>query len=86
MKIGDPVFSLFMRVNESATSLMAHSTGLSGTQFSILNVLELLIPKDLKNIKPDVKVKVNFTRTKFSANVCCKLSKLMVNRLNNTYE
>ena len=50
MKIGDSVlFSLFMRVNISATFLTTPSTGLSGIQFPILNILESLIPKDRHN-------------------------------------
>ena len=50
MKIADPVLlSLFMRDNERCNISHAPSTGLSGTQFSILNVLEALIPKDQKN-------------------------------------
>ena len=47
IKIADSVLlSLFMRNNKkSATSLTPHSTGLSGIQISIPNVLKLLIPK-----------------------------------------
>ena len=40
-----------------ATSLIVPSSGLSGIQFSILNVLESLIPKDQK--------KYNNTEMKF---------------------
>ena len=47
MKIaGSVLLSLFMRENEKCNISHAPSTGFSGTQFSILNVLESLIPKD----------------------------------------
>ena len=49
MKIADPVLlSVFMRHNEKRLISHATITGLSGTQFSILIVLESLIPKDQK--------------------------------------
>ena len=38
---------------KSATSLTPPRTGLSGTQFTILNVLESLIPKDQEKYKSD---------------------------------
>ena len=52
MKIADSALSvyrlsLFMEIMKSATS-HTPSTGLSGIQFSILNVLESLIAKDQK--------------------------------------
>ena len=51
MKIADPILlNLFMRDNEKCNITHAPSTCLSGTQFSIQNVFESLIPKDQKNI------------------------------------
>ena len=51
MKIADQaLLSRFMRDNEKCNISHAPSTGLNGTQFSILNVLKSLIPKDIKNI------------------------------------
>ena len=47
MKIADSVLlSMFMRDNEKCNISHAPSTGLSDIQFSILYVLESLIPKD----------------------------------------
>ena len=47
MKIAEAVLlSLFMKDNEKCNISHAPNTGLSGTQFSILNVLESLMPKD----------------------------------------
>ena len=44
------ISSLFMKDNEKCNISHAPSTGLSSIQFSMLNVLESLIPKDQKNI------------------------------------
>ena len=58
MKTADPVLlSLFMRDNEKCNISHAPSTGLSGTQFSILNVWESLIPKDQKKYNTEIKNK-----------------------------
>ena len=46
MKIADSILLRFMRDNEMCNISYAPSTGLSGIQFSILNVLESLIAKD----------------------------------------
>ena len=49
MKIADLILlSLFIRYNEKYNIAHAPTTVLSGTQFSILNVLQSLIPKNQK--------------------------------------
>ena len=52
MKIADSVLlSLFMGDNEKCNISHAPNTGFSGTQFSILNVLESLTLQDQKKYK-----------------------------------
>ena len=65
MKIADLVLlSLFMRANEKCNP----STGLSGTEFSILNELKSLIPKDQKKYNNTELEEKNMGRRRVTCN------------------